>query len=225
MTVEELISSIADVGILVCIAALFLYACFRAIKSYFDKKDKEIKSKEKEGNIVPPKPEREAHDKAMSIRYQVSEEIQKLLETYQAKWHADRIQVIEFGNSQINLGYLPFRYMSCTYEVCKLGVRGIGSKIDKLSTSLFTPFFVDLTEKGWCAYDIEDSECHVPGAMHDLMIEFEEPRSLNAAIVTASGKFLGYITVKNLMKYTQNDVDDLLTLADQIAALLGILDK
>lgn len=223
MTVEELISSIADVGVLVCIAALFLYACFRAIKNYFDKKDKAIKPTKED--LVPAKPAREAHDAAMEVRNDVSIKIQEVLEQYQQKFNCDRLQVIEFGNSQLTLGYLPFKYMTCTYEVCKFGVRGIGNRIDKLSASLFTPFLQKLHEEDYVILDINEECRMINGVMHDCMIEFNEPRSLNAAIITPAGKFIGYVTAKNMESYSQEDIDNIVSLADNLAALLGVLDN
>lgn len=222
MTIEELISSIADVGVLVCIAALFLYTCFRATKNYFDKKDKAIKPTKEA--LVPSKPARESHDAAMEVRNNVSIKVQEVLEQYQQKFNCDRLQVIEFGNSQLTLGYLPFKYMTCTYEVCKFGVRGTGNRIDKLSASLFTPFLQKLHEENYVILDLKEENRIINGVMHDCMIAFKEPRSLNAAIITPAGKFIGYVAAKNMESYSQDDIDNIVSLADNLAALLGVLD-
>lgn len=222
MTIEELISSIADVGVLVCIAALFLYTCFRETKNYFDKKDRAIKPTKEA--LVPAKPAREAHDAAMEVRNNVSIKVQEVLEHYQQKFNCDRLQVIEFGNSQLTLGYLPFKYMTCTYEVCKFGVLGTGNRIDKLSASLFTPFLQKLHEENYVILDIAEENRIINGVMHDCMIAFNEPRSINAAIITSAGKFIGYVTAKNMESYSQDDIDNIVSLADNLAALLGVLD-
>ena len=222
MTIEELISSIADVGVLVCIAALFLYTCFRETKNYFDKKDRAIKPTKEA--LVPAKPAREAHDAAMEVRNNVSIKVQEVLEHYQQKFNCDRLQVIEFGNSQLTLGYLPFKYMTCTYEVCKFGVLGTGNRIDKLSASLFTPFLQKLHEENYVILDIAEDNRIINGVMHDCMIAFNEPRSINAAIITSADKFIGYVTAKNMESYSQDDIDNIVSLADNLAALLGVLD-
>lgn len=236
MTPEELVSSIADVGVLTCIAALFLYACFRAVKSFFDSKDAKMninKKKNKrdkavledeENMLVPDKKSREAHDEAMNMRYKIGVEVQYLLDHYLDHFDCESIHVVEFGNSQINLGYLPFRYMTCTYESCKLGVRGIGPKIDKLSTSLFTTFFTRLDENTWCIYSMDNPE-EICGTMRDWMEDNKQSSALHCAIRTHTGKFIGYVTITNKQKYTDEDIEDIQSLAEQLSALIGILDK
>ena len=56
MNFIELIRTIADVGVLVCIAALFIYAVYRWINNYFDNKD------DTKGGGVPGKKDRDRHD-------------------------------------------------------------------------------------------------------------------------------------------------------------------
>ena len=215
----EMVRTVADLGVLVCIAALFIYAVYRGINAQFDKRD------DVSGGGVPSKKDRERHDELIELRTRVSQDIQQLINTTLNDTGWDRIHVVEFSNSIMSVAYLPFRYMTCTYEVFKLGKMGTGAKIDRLSTSLFTTFFTTMHDNGWCIIDLDKPETDTCGAMHDLMISNGETKSLSAGIVSPKGKSIGYVSVKSENGFSSEDIEAILTLADQIAVLLGVVDK
>lgn len=215
----ELVRTIADVGVLICIAGLFIYAVYRWINNYFDNKD------DAKGGGVPGKKDRDRHDELILLRTKISRDIQQLISTTLNDMNWERIHIVEFSNSMMSVAYLPFRYMTCTYEVFCLGKTGTGSKIDRLSTSLFTSFFTKLHDQGWCLMDLNNPETNICGAMKDLMVSNGETKSLSAGIVSPKGKSLGYVSVKNEKGFTQEDIEAILTLADQVAVLLGVVDK
>lgn len=219
MNIAETIRTVADVGVLICIAGLFLYAVFRWINMYFDNKD-DVK-----GGGVPGKKDRERHDELIHLRTQVSRDIQQLISKSLNDRNWDRIHIVEFSNSMVSVAYLPFRYMTCTYEVFKLGKTGTGSKIDRLSTSLFTSFFTCLHDKGWFLVDLNKPETDICGAMRDLMKSNGETQSLSAGIVSPKGKSLGYVSVKCEDGFNDDDVEAILTIADQVAVLLGVVEN
>lgn len=214
-----LIRTIADVGVLVCIAALFIYAVYRWINNYFDNRD------DTKGGGVPSKKDRDRHDELILLRTKISKDIQQLISTTLDDMGWDRIHIVEFSNSMMSVAYLPFRYMTCTYEVFCLGKTSTGAKIDRLSTSLFTSFFTELHDNGWCLMDLDKPETAVCGAMKDLMVSNGETKSLSAGIVSPKGKSLGYVSVKNEKGFSGEDIEAILTLADQVAVLLGVVDK
>lgn len=219
MDFVEIVRTVADVGVLVCIAALFIYAVYRWINNYFDGKD------EAQGGGVPSKKDRDRHDELIDLRTRISKDIQQLISTTLDEMDWERIHIVEFSNSMMSVAYLPFRYMTCTYEVFCLGKSGTGSKIDRLSTSLFTTFFTQLHDTGYCIMDLNDAQSKVCGAMRDLMVSNNETKSLSAAIISPKGKSLGYVSVKDEKGFSQEDIEAILTLADQIAVLLGVVDK
>lgn len=221
MDVMEIIRTVADVGVLVCIAGLFIYAAYLWINKTFKRNDTDKNG----GRGVPNKKDRELHDELISIRTKISSEIQNLITTALNDHNWDRIHIIEFSNSIMSVAYLPFRYMTCTYEVFKLGKSGTGAKIDRLSTSLFTGFFEKLHEQGYCLIDLNKEETVNCGAMQDLMKSNNETKSLTAEIISAKGKSLGYISVKDEEHgFSNEDIEDILTLADQISVLLSVVD-
>ena len=196
---------------MIIICAIFLYVIIRLINLLF----KYIENRLGEKN----------HDRLLDVRSDISEQIQTLLDVFLEEHGGDRIQVIEFSNSVMSVAYLPFKYMTCTYEVYRAGKVAMGNRIDHLSTSLFTTFFTNLQQNFYCILDGNNTRRISGGAMHDLLMSSGEPKALCALLQTIRGKSLGYIIMKKENDFTQGDIDDIQSLADQIAGLLGVADR
>lgn len=203
--------TIADYGIMVVIAALFIYASFRLINIGIKNLENKVGNKQ--------------HDKLMDVRTQVGEEVQELIEEFVTTHKGDRVQVIEFSNTVMSVAYLPFKYMTCTYEVCKFGAVSKGHIIDHMSTSLFTHFFKNLQDNPYCIFDVDNHELLVGGAMYDLMNTMEQKKLLCCMLTTHMGKAIGYVSFQKDAGYDSNDVQDVQRLAKEITALLGMMDN
>ena len=203
--------TIADYGIMVVISALFIYTAFRLINIGIKQLDQKIANKQ--------------HDKLLDMRSQVGEEVQELLEAFVTDHRGDRAQVIEFSNTGMSVAYLPFKYMTCTYEVCEFGIVSKGHIIDHMSTSLFNHFFKNLQNNDYCIFDIENHDLIVGGAMYDLMKTMEQKKLLCCMMTTHSGKAIGYISFQKDAGYDEDDIKDIQKLSKEITALLGIMDN
>lgn len=207
---QSVLQFIADFGIMAVIASIFIYVVLRVIN---------ILLKHWEGKLG-----NRNHDKLLSMRSDISTQIQSLLETFLEQHDGDRIQVIEFSNSVVSVAYLPFKYMTCTYEVYRLGKAASGHKIDHISTSLFTAFFLSMQDVPYRIFDIDDRTVPMGGAMYDIMKEQDASKSLCCMLHTPKGKSIGYITMKKEIDFTDKDIDDIQSLADQISILLSVAD-
>lgn len=211
MNIESVMQFIADFGIMVVISGIFLYVIIRLINLLFKHIDIKLGSKN--------------HDKLLSMRSDISNQIQLLLDEFLEQHDGDRIQVIEFSNSVVSVAYLPFKYMTCTYEVYRLGKSAAGHKIDHISTSLFTTFFLSMQNVAYRIFDISDKTVSMGGAMYDIMKEQEASKSLCTMMYTPKGKSIGYVTMKKETDFTPEDIEDIQSLADQISILLSVADK
>lgn len=210
MSIAETAKLIADYGVMIVICGVFIYIVCRLSNIGFKKLEKNIGNK--------------THDQLIAVRTEVGEEIQILLDDFLAHSEGDSIQVIEFSNSVTSVAYLPFRYMTCTYESCKIGVISKGSKIDRISTSLFTPFFSELQKVPYCEFDINSKERKVGGAMYDLMNSIGETKSLCAMLCTVHGKAIGYVSFQKASGFTADDIENICALSKQLSALLCVVD-
>ena len=126
----------------------------------------------------------------------------------------------------MSVAYLPFKYMTCTYEVYKPGAPQMGSRIDHLSTSLFTTFFSYLHEHPYCILNGNTTEHISGGAMNDLLITSGEPKALCTLIESARGKSLGYIIMKKAEGFNDEDIEDITDeLIDRYGAIPTEIDN
>lgn len=209
--IQAIIKLLIDYGVMLIIVGIFLYVIIRIININLDK----YADKNKQKN----------HDEMLDIRSSVGLKIQSLIENYLTETNGNRVHVIEFSNSVMSVAYLPFRYMTCTYEVYRIGKGATGHKIDRISTSLFTPFFEALARNEYCIFDITDKTTLVGGAMCDLMKSQNEHQALCALLKSAGGKAIGYIELTKDDEITLSDINKMKDLSAQVSALLGVADK
>lgn len=212
MGIEDMLNYIQDYGVSVVIVAIFLYAVIKVLNAIFKYVDNKLGNRK--------------HDKLINLRNQVGEEIQVLLDEFLAAHKGDRIRVIEFSNSVISVAYLPFKYMTCTYESCRFGKSAIGHKIDRMSTSLFTPFLKYLKDNEYCILDSRNRLDHMGGAVYDLMVTVHEEKSLCIELNTGrKSKAIGYLSFQKDEGFTDDDCKDIKYLSQQVSALLGVMDN
>ena len=209
--IQTVAKFITDYGLMILISAIFIYVVIKFIGIGFKFLETKFTTKR--------------HDQMLDIRSEINKQVQRLITSELRKSDATRIHVIEFSNSVMSVAYLPFKYMTCTYEVHKLGVSSTGHKIDKLSTSLFTPFFTELNEHEYCIFNIDDPHTTMGGAMCDLMEAQDEHQALCVAMKTPRGKHIGYVEMIKEDEFTGTDIDDMQHLSQQISALLSIAES
>lgn len=214
--VESIVKLIADNGIMIVICAIFLYAAFKLINigvAFLQDKLNADKAKK-------------SHEDRMTLRENVDGQITELLTEYFRVIGGNRIQIMEFSNSVTSVAYLPFKYMTCTYEVTALDIPSTATNISKLPTSLYTKFLKHLYDNLHCIVDLNDPEAvEYSGAFYSLMKENGDECILCSIIKDAKGKALGYISLQDHEnKFTDEDILKLDELATKLSSLLGIAE-
>lgn len=211
-SIETSIKLITDYGVLIVIAAIFLYGITRIFNLL-------IKAIESKLSI-------RKHDQLAEVRSNVGREIQSLIDEFIVEHDGLRVQVIEFSNSVISVAYLPFKYMSCTYEVCGLSIKAVGKEVDKISTSLFTPFFEYLYMHNTAVVDCSCRSKILGGAIYDLLEQYHIKYSI-CSLLTHKGKGVGFVLfqVANPDQIDSSIKTSIADLSDRISGLLGIVDK
>lgn len=210
MQVVEIIKLVVDYGISVIISAIVVYALFRAIKIKFD--------------AVEHKIARKSHDKALALRTEIDEQVHGTIDNFLQKHDGTRIQVIEFTNTVTSVAYLPFRYMSCTYEVVEYGHRPKASYIDKLSTSLFSPFLAQLGKESYIELNSDNID-DMSGTIQDLYHQIGCKHMLSVMLKSNKVKCIGCVSFYKETDVSKQDVDDIISLGNKLSTLLGVLDK
>lgn len=209
--VVDIGKSINELGILVILGAVFVYAAIKTLNLVFEYFQNKVKNKK--------------HDQLLEARTKIDSQVQEMIDKFLEHYGGNRIHVVEFSNSVMSVAYLPFRYMSCTYECYSVGKNAVGSKIDHLSTSLFTAFFNNLNGKDYCIFDTSNKDMQVGGAMYDIMTECKEKRALCTLMTSHTGKNIGYIALYKDGDFSEEEIEDIRSLSDRVSALLSVADK
>ena len=107
MKLEDLriiVKLLTDFGVMLVIVGIFLYVVVKVINIWLSRYEKSSESK--------------THDELLNMRATIGNNIQQIIHEALLQCNGNRIHVIEFSNSVMSVAYLPFRYMTCTYEVC-----------------------------------------------------------------------------------------------------------
>lgn len=210
MSIVEIIKAIADNGIMLVICAIFLYTVIKFINLGFDKLSAVSRNKQ--------------HDRLLELRAQVDEEVYERISKFLTDHNGIRLVVAEFTNSVTSVAYLPFKYMSGTYEVTAYGTKPQSTKVDKLSTSLFSTFLTQLARAGTMLVT-DEVALAASGTVHDIFERYECQNQLCAILKTPSGKAIGFVAFGTDKPVTDKDTQDIKHLATELSALLGVVDK
>lgn len=206
---ERIFKLIGDYGVMIIICGIFLYAAIKLINLAIQWAQNKLTKHDHEGNI--------------NTRVDVGSQIHKLIARELRELELERIQVIEFSNSVMSVAYLPFRYMTCTYEVYDLDRHPTGYQLDRISTSLFSPFFTELHENP--IYLLEVNEDLEPSARSLFSLMDVDRYVACVALRTAKGKMIGYIQATQGLPFTEEVQVELRMLGSRVSELLGVMDK
>lgn len=210
MSFMSVLKQVSEYGLSLILSAIVIYVIIKVIKIQFDKA--QVASTRKE------------HDAALALRSEVDEKVYEILNSFIETHHGLRLQVIEFTNTVTSVAYLPFKYMSCTYEVVSYGNKPEARCIDKLSTSLFSPFLSKLGKEKYLVLNHDEAEA-MSGVVHDLYEQIGGENMLCVMLKSDKEKCIGYVALYKDKPVEDKDIDDLLLIGSKLSALLGVLDK
>lgn len=210
MTIPDIIKSISDFGITLVLSGIVVYVIIKAINIFFARWEDKRNSKK--------------HDIAIDLRTDIGLKIQKTIKSFLVDHDGMRLEVIEFSNSVQSVAFLPFRYMTCTYEVFEFGRSPIGYKIDKISTSLFTNFFVYLQDNEYHLFELHDKTNDIGYPISSLFEGTgDKQKVLSVMMKTPYNKSIGFISFKKV-DISNEDIHDTICLAEQLSGMLSIND-
>ena len=210
--ITEITKAIGDVGIMIVISAVVIYAIIRGLKLLF--------------GWLEDRTGQKKHDEALEVRNIVNSAIQDDIYAYLESHEVHRVQVIEFSNSVTSVTYLPFKYASCTYEAFDIDQQGRSYNIDKLNTSLFTPFLRILYTVPYIELDEDNPDIkQYGGTAYDLLRRCKEHRGIYVMIKSNNNKSVGYVSAYKDEEFTPDDIADLEAMAIRLSAQLCVLDN
>ena len=210
MEIENILRFFSDYGIALVITAVFLVIVIRAVNLAF---------KYFEGKLG-----HKSHEKQLEVRSEVNKKVQQLINDFLVRTEGKRVQVVEFSNTVASVAYLPFRYMTCTYETYSYELAPTAHLIDKLPTSLFTQFFDQLQDLDYYEVDTSSGREKVGGTVYDLMVKCGGEKYLYVLMKSIKGKPVGIVALEKHEEFTEEDREGIVGLSKQLTSLLCILD-
>lgn len=210
--VTGVLDMISNYGVPIVITAIVLYVLIRVA-------DIGLRCLQ---NVV----DRRNHDQRLQLRQTVDSHVQALIDSALSICNGERLQVVEFTNSVTSVAYMPFRYMSCTYESHSYLVAPTAKNIDKLSASLFSKFLSQVGEQDYCIFDIEDDKNHDIDLMYNVIGEAPPYKLVATRMITKNGKPVGYIiAIFRQDTIPRATIECLTDLAQQVGSLLSLFDR
>lgn len=210
MSILDIFKAISDYGITLILAGLLIYILIKLVNLGFNYLTKKLNVRK--------------HDKLLEMRAEIDVDVHELINEFITAHRGTRVQVVEFTNSVTSVAYLPFKYMSCTYEVISYGSKPEAKRIDKLSTSLFSPLLVKLSKEGVVSID-NNKAWDLSGAVHDIFEGMGSKYQLLSILRSQKTKSIGFVALCKEDEITQYDISGIETLSAKLSALLGVLDK
>jgi GAF domain-containing protein len=159
------------------------------------------------------------HDELLDRRSLIDPKIQQLIEQTLYRVNGDRILVMEFHNSMKNLSLLPWSSITCNYEAIKYGLLPIGNSLKRISASLFSGFLTEL-HKDYVIIDDDNRDTVLGRSVYPLLVLDDGSSALSALMRDTQNKAVGYIALKKSVRFTDDDINIIKSIAGQIGALL-----
>ena len=203
---------LTDYGIMLVLSGIVLYIMMKIVNINLARYEQYVN--------------RNKHDKALDLKFSIDQQVYDCISQLLESSEIDRVLVIGFSNSVQSVAYLPYKYMECNYEVHNIDKTDVGHKIKQLNTSLFSRFFTILHNNDYCIFDI-NRDSYMGGAMQELMQAQNEHHALCILLKTSKGKPIGYLqlTSDSNRNFSNNTIDNALTTAQKVSALLSVMDK
>ena len=210
MQILEVFEAISEYGLSLMLSGIVIYVVIKSVNLGFDYLQNRAKNRN--------------HDKLLAMRAEIDIEVYELISDFLTLHKGTRVMVMEFTNSVTSVAYLPFKYMSCTYEVLSYGSTPEAKRVDKLSTSLFSPFLTQLSKEEVMKLDDNVSRS-LAGSVHDMFTQLGSEYQLCAILKTQKTKSIGFVCLCKENEVTVKDEVDIKVLSSQLSALLGVLDN
>lgn len=210
----KFIQAIADESFIIVFAGSMLYLLVKGINLLYAVVEK----------LIDKRLGNKKHDKALKLRTDTDNKVYDKLNEFLVKHKATRVMVVEYTNSVMSVAYLPFRYMSCTYEVVAYGHDPKAKYIDKLSTSLFSEFLTTVSKNNYTLLDKAKTD-RMAGAVDDVFESIDSRYQICAPMKSKQDKNIGFIAMCSESEPSMLDKHDVEILSHDISTLLGVLDK
>jgi hypothetical protein len=201
----------AGTGPKTLVFAVLIYGVIQVLNIGINKIKKALDKTEKIKGIV----KREEADKV----------IQGLLDGAIGQIGGERIQVIEFTNTNKNIALVPFDFMHCTYESYQLGKQSMADIYKGIPTTIIGLFLQRLNTQSYMVINVDCPDNKLPPSIYDMLEKRFATKSLYVPVRSPiSKRMIGYVLLdsNDVAGFSDIALKTMRSLADQVGVLLTL---
>lgn len=171
------------------------------------------------------------HGSGLNLRDRVSIPIQNKINHLKDLYRANRVGIVEFHNSLVNLNGLPFLWYDLIYESIMKGTHSISIETKNMPFNILTPILLKTSDGNIHIFDKKDIEnfYNQSSVLYDFCLKWDISTVIASPILNSDNELVGLLTLEyhndNPLDFEDLDVADIEAETKVISALLELNKK
>lgn len=168
------------------------------------------------------------HGTGLNLRDQVSIPIQNKINHLKDLYRANRVGVVEFHNSLVNLNGLPFLWYDLIYESIMKGTKSISIETKNMPFNILTPILLGIQNGHAKIFNNKDIEnfYNQSSVLYEFCERYDVHDIVVCPLLNSDNELVGFLSLEYSDKYPLNiellDINDIEDEAKIISALLEL---
>ena len=171
------------------------------------------------------------HGSGLNLRDRVSIPIQNKINHLKDLYRANRVGIVEFHNSLVNLNGLPFLWYDLIYESIMKGTHSISIETKNMPFNILTPILLKISDGNIHIFDEKDIEnfYNQSSVLYDFCLKWNICTVIGSPILNSDNELVGLLTLEyhtdNPLDFEDLDITDIEAETKVISALLELNKK
>lgn len=171
------------------------------------------------------------HGSGLNLRDRVSIPIQNKINHLKDLYRANRVGIVEFHNSLVNLNGLPFLWYDLIYESIIKGTHSISIETKNMPFNILTPILLKVSDGHIHIFDEKDIEnfYNQSSVLYDFCLKWNIGTVIASPILNSDNELVGLLTLEyhtdNPLDFEDLDITDIEAETKVISALLELNKK
>ena len=173
----------------------------------------------------------EVHGMGLNIRDRLSVPIQNHINHLKDLYRANRVGIIEFHNSLVNLNGLPFLWYDLIYESIKKGTHSVSIETKNMPFNILTPILLKISNGDIHIFNKKDIEnfYNQSSVLYDCCLKWDISTIIASPILNSNNELIGLLSLEyhtdNPLDFDDLDMTDIESETKVISALLELNKK
>lgn len=173
----------------------------------------------------------EVHGKGLNLRDRLSVPIQNHINHLKDLYRANRVSIVEFHNSLVNLNGLPFLWYDMIYESIMKGTHSTSIETKNMPFNILTPVLLKISNGDIHVFNKKDIEnfYNQSSVLYDFCLKWDIESIITSPILNSNNELVGILTLEyhtdNPLDFEDLDIADIESETKVISALLELNKK